>query len=122
MLKFTICLFLVSFNLEFPPSRVARCGLGDAKAELSEPTFLCRREEDHQIKVTPGITGWSPPRVHIDEAVRHSDVGSAYPGAEAGSKGWAVRPLKRHASWVQTVVRQVGPYLPWALSFEEILS
>ena len=27
-----------------------------------------------------------------------------------GSKGWAVRPLKRHASWVQNVVRQFGPY------------
>ena len=30
--------------------------------------------------------------------------------AEAGPKGWAVRPLKRHASLVQTVVRQVGLY------------
>ena len=25
-------------------------------------------------------------------------------------KGWAVRPLKRYVSWVQTVVRQVGLY------------
>ena len=25
-------------------------------------------------------------------------------------KGWAVRPLKRYASWVQNVVRQFGPY------------
>ena len=24
-------------------------------------------------------------------------------------KGWAVRPLKRYASWVQNVVRQFGP-------------
>ena len=30
------------------------------------------------------------------------------------SKGWAVRPLKRHASWVQNVVRQFGPYPLWA--------
>ena len=30
--------------------------------------------------------------------------------AGAGSKGWAVRPLKRYASWVQNVVRQFGPY------------
>ena len=28
-----------------------------AKAELSEPTFFCRKGEDHQPKVTPGITG-----------------------------------------------------------------
>ncbi len=28
--------------------------------------------------------------------------------------GWAVRPLKRYASWVQNVVRQFGPYLSWA--------
>jgi len=28
------------------------------------------------------------------------DVGSSHPGAEAGPKGWAVRPLKRYASWV----------------------
>ena len=31
-------------------------------------------------------------------------------GAVAGPKGWAVRPLKRYASWVQNVVRQFGPY------------
>ena len=30
------------------------------------------------------------------------------------SKGWAVRPLKRHASWVQNVVRQFGPYPVYA--------
>ena len=32
------------------------------------------------------------------------------PGAEAGPKGWAVRPLKWYVSWVQNVVRQFGPY------------
>ena len=47
-------------------------------------------------------------------AVWHLDVGSSHPGAEAGSKGSAVRRLKWYVSWVQTVVRQVGPYLPWA--------
>ena len=30
-------------------------------------------------------------------------------------KGWAVRPLKWHASWVQNVVRQFGLYLSRAL-------
>ena len=50
------------------------------------------------------------PRVHIDGVVWHLDVGSSHPGAVAGPKGWAVRPLKRYASWVQNVVRQFGPY------------
>ena len=48
--------------------------------------------------------------VHIDGVVWHLDVGSSHPGAEVGPKGWAVRPLKRYASWVQNVVRQFGPY------------
>src|SRR6056297_3060433 len=72
-----------------------------------------------RIKVTPGITGLSPPRVHIDGEVWHLDVGSSHPGAEAGSKGWAVRPLKRHASWVQNVVRQFGPSSRAALMGEQ---
>ena len=67
-----------------------------------------------RTKVTLGITGLSPPRVHIDGEVWHLDVGSSHPGAEVGSKGWAVRPLKRYASWVQNVVRQFGPYLSQA--------
>ena len=37
-----------------------------------------------------------------------SDVGSTYPGGEEATKGLAVRQLKSYASWVQTVVRQVG--------------
>jgi hypothetical protein len=41
------------------------------------------------------------------------DVGSSHPGAGEGSKGLAVRQLKRYASWVQNVVRQFGPYLLW---------
>ena len=36
-------------------------------------------------------------------------------GAGEGPKGSAVRRLKWHASWVQNVVRQFGPYLLWAL-------
>ena len=42
--------------------------------------------------------------------VWHLDVGSSHPGAGAGPKGSAVRRLKRHASWVQNVVRQFGLY------------
>ena len=43
--------------------------------------------------------------------VWHLDVGSSHPGAGEGPKGSAVRRLKWHASWVQNVVRQFGPYL-----------
>ena len=68
-----------------------------------------------RIKGTPGITGCYRPRVHIDGGVWHLDVGSSHPGAVAGPKGMAVRHLKRYVSWVQNVVRQFGPYLPWAL-------
>ena len=67
-----------------------------------------------RTKVTLGITGLSPPRVHIDGEVWHLDVGSSHPGAVVRPKGWAVRPLKWYASWVQNVVRQFGPYLSQA--------
>ena len=63
-----------------------------------------------RIKATPGITGLSDPRVHIDGKVWHLDVGSSHPGAEEGPKGLAVRQLKRYVNWVQNVVRQFGPY------------
>ncbi|KAK2270692.1 RNAase [Clostridioides difficile] len=69
-----------------------------------------RRPGEQRIKATLGITGLSPPRVHIDGEVWHLDVGSSHPGAVVGPKGWAVRPLKWYASWVQNVVRQFGPY------------
>ena len=70
-------------------------GRAGAKAGYSDPVVLNGRAIAHRIKVTIGITG-------------------LYPGAEVRSKGWAVRPLKRYASWVQNVVRQFGPYLSQA--------
>ena len=82
-----------------------------AKAGLSDPVIPYGRVIAHQIKGTPGITGLSRPRVHIDGAVWHLDVGSSHPGAGAGPKGLAVRQLKWYVSWVQNVVRQFGPYL-----------
>ena len=85
------------------------------KVGLSEPAVLYGKAVDQRTKATPGITGLSPPRVHIDGEVWHLDVGSSHPGAGVGPKGWAVRPLKRYASWVQNVVRQFGPYLSRAL-------
>jgi Family of unknown function (DUF6467) len=84
------------------------------KVGLSDPVIPHGRVIAQRIKGTPGITGLSRPRVHIDGAVWHLDVGPSHPGAEAGPKGMAVRHLKRYASWVQNVVRQFGPYLLWA--------
>ena len=86
----------------------------ETKVGLSDPVVPHGRAIAQRIKATLGITGLSPPRVHIDGEVWHLDVGSSHPGAEVGPKGWAVRPLKRHASWVQNVVRQFGPYPSWA--------
>ena len=86
----------------------------DTKVGLSDPAVVSGNAVAQRTKVTLGITGLSPPRVHIDGEVWHLDVGSSHPGAEVRSKGWAVRPLKRYASWVQNVVRQFGPYLSQA--------
>src|SRR5579883_3512335 len=90
-------------------------GRAGAKAGHSDPVVPDGRAIAQWIKGTPGITGLSRPRVHIDGVVWHLDVGSSHPGAGVGPKGWAVRPLKRYASWVQNVVRQFGLYPSWAL-------
>ena len=86
----------------------------DTKVGLSDPVVESGIAIAQRIKATLGITGLSLPRVHIDGVVWHLDVGSSHPGAVVGPKGWAVRPLKRYASWVQNVVRQFGPYLAQA--------
>ena len=86
----------------------------DTKVGLSDPVVVSGNAIAQRTKVTLGITGLSPPRVHIDGEVWHLDVGSSHPGAEFGPKGSAVRPLKWYASWVQNVVRQFGPYLSQA--------
>ena len=70
------------------------------KVGLSDPAVPYGRAVAQRIKGTPGITGLSPPRVHIDGAVWHLDVGSSHPGAGAGPKGLAVRQLKWYVSWV----------------------
>ena len=89
-------------------------GRAGAKAGLSDPAVPSGRAVAQRIKATPGITGLSRPRVHIDGEVWHLDVGSSHPGAEGGPKGPAVRRLKGYVSWVQNVVRQFGLYPPWA--------
>ena len=82
-------------------------GGAGTKVGLSDPVVLSGNAIAQRIKATLGITGLSLPRVHIDGVVWHLDVGSSHPGAVVGPKGWAVRPLKRYASWVQNVVRTV---------------
>ena len=89
-------------------------GQAGTKVGLSDPVFAHGSDIAQRIKATPGITGLSGPRVHIDGPVWHLDVGSSHPGAGVGPKGLAVRQLKRYVSWVQYVVRQYGLYLPWA--------
>ena len=89
-------------------------GRAGTKVGLSDPAVESGIAVAQRIKATSGITGLSPPRVHIDGEVWHLDVGSSHPGAVLGPKGLAVRQLKRHASWVQNVVRQFGPYPSWA--------
>ena len=78
---------------------------------LSDPVVPHGRAIAQRIKATPGITGLSPQE--FTSTGRFGDV-SSHPGAVVGPKGWAVRPLKRYASWVQNVVRQFGPYPSWA--------
>ena len=91
-------------------SLIARhTGRARTKVGLSDPVVPHGRAIAQRIKATLGITGLSLPRVHIDGVVWHLDVGSSHPGAVVGPKGWAVRPLKWYASWVQNVVRQFGP-------------
>ena len=77
----------------------------------SDPDLPSGRGSAQRIKATPGITGLWYLSVQSDDTVWHLDVDSSHPGAVEGPKGWAVRPLKRDASWVQNVVRQFGPYL-----------
>ena len=91
---------------------VTPTGGAGTKVGLSDPVVESGIAIAQRIKAkaTLGITGLSLPRVHIDGVVWQLDVGSSHPGAVVCPKGWAVRPLKRYASWVQNVVRQFGPY------------
>lgn len=59
----------------------------ETKVDHSDPVILYGKVIDQWIKGTPGITGWSHPRVHIDDAVWHLDVGSSHPGGAVPSKG-----------------------------------
>src|SRR6202022_4989551 len=71
--------------------RVRPTGRADTKVGCSDPVAPRGRAIAQRIKGTLGITGLSRPRVHIDGAVWHLDVGLSHPGAGAGPKGPAVR-------------------------------
>ncbi len=64
------------------------------KVGLSDPVVPHGRAIAQRIKATLGITGLSPPRVHIDGEVWHLDVGSSHPGAVVGPKGLGCSPIK----------------------------
>jgi len=66
--------------------------------------FLIEAVSDR--KVTPRITGLSPPIVHIDGAVWYIAVGSSYPARAEACKGAGVHVLKGIVSWVKNVARQ----------------
>ena len=85
-------------------------GRAVAKAGHSDPRAICGSRRAYRIKATLGITESSRLSVPSDGAVCYLDVGSSHPGGEEAPKGSTVRRLKRYASWVQTVVRQVGLY------------
>ena len=59
-------------------------------------------------QATPGVTGLSRARVHIDPAVWYIAIGLGHPGGAGATKGWVVHPLKTYISWVQNVARQFG--------------
>ena len=70
------------------------------KVGHSDPAFSPMKSVAQRIKGTLGITGLPRFRVPIDGVIWHLDVGLSHPGAESGSKGLAVRQLKRYMSWV----------------------
>jgi len=70
------------------------------KVGHSDPVFSPMKGIAQRIKGTLGITGLPRFRVPIDGVIWHLDVGLSHPGAESGSKGLAVRQLKRYMSWV----------------------
>jgi hypothetical protein len=75
------------------------------KSGLVNPrAFLIEAVSDR--KVTPRITGLSPPIVRIDGAVWYFAVGSSYPGSAQATKGVGVHALKGIVSWVKNAEKQ----------------
>jgi hypothetical protein len=76
------------------------CSRTGTRVGHSDRVFLSKQGIAQKIKGTLGITGLPLFRVPIDGVIWHLDVGLSHPGAESGSKGLAVRQLKRYMSWV----------------------
>jgi hypothetical protein len=55
------------------------------KWSLVNRPFSYRRAEDHRIKATLGITGLSPPIVHIDGEVWHLNISGRH-GSDSKSR------------------------------------
>ena len=68
---------------------------------MNPRAFLIEAVSDR--KVTPRITGLSPPIVRIDGAVWYIAVGSSYPARAEACKGAGVHVLKGIVSWVKNV-------------------
>ena len=89
-------------------------GGAGTKVGLSDPVefkWECHRSTD---KSYPGDNRLITPKSSHRRSGLAPRCRLTHPGAVVGPKGWAVRPLKRYASWVQNVVRQFGPYPAWA--------
>src|SRR6202046_1684059 len=89
----------------------------ETKVGHSDPVVPRGRAIAQRIKGTPGITGLSPPRVHIDGEVWHLDVGSSHPRAGEGPQGLAVRSVKWNARRGPDAASSFGPLSWWALDY-----
>ena len=69
----------------------ARTGSKDGR---SDPVARCGSAIAQRIKGTLGITGLSRPRVHIDGAVWHLDVGLAHPHERRNHEGFDCSSIK----------------------------
>src|SRR5699024_12845652 len=96
LIRLHLCTTLFPYTTLFRSLTARLTSRAGTKVGLSDPVVPHGRAIAQRIKATPGITGLSPPRVHIDGEVWYLDVGSSHPGAVVGPKGWAVRPLKRY--------------------------
>lgn len=75
-------------------------GRADAKAGLSDPAVESGIAVAQRIIGTPGITGLSDPRVHIDGPVWHL-------------KYWGVPAVMRGMYWLITVEPKRRRVIPW---------
>ncbi|OMK80328.1 hypothetical protein BER32_000040 [Clostridioides difficile] len=92
---------IVRKSVKAKESLIARhTGRARMKIGLSDPVVLRGRAIAQRIKATLGITGLSPPRVHIDGEVWHLDVGLITSWGCSRSQGLGCSPIK--------VVRELG--------------